>query len=95
MATRIRSVRYHTLVGQSVVDSDGARVGRVVDLIADAREERLVVVALRVGPDAFLQRIGAGWGSAAREIPWQYVAQLGEHVRLRVPASQLPAQRGR
>ncbi len=51
-------IRYHELVGRSVVTMNGASLGHIVDLSAAACGERLVVDAMLVGPATFLTRIG-------------------------------------
>ena len=46
-------IRYHELVGRSVVTVDGTSLGHIVDLSAAACGERLVVDAMLVGPATF------------------------------------------
>lgn len=50
-------IRYSELIGKMVVDSSGARVGRIRDLLAERRGDALRVTAILVGEAALLQRI--------------------------------------
>jgi sporulation protein YlmC with PRC-barrel domain len=80
-------MRYHELVGKRVVAADGASVGHVVDLVADARNERLAVKTLLIGPNGFLMRIGLHrigmLRVRPREVPWSAVGRVGETIVLR------------
>ena len=80
-------IRYHELVGKRVIDADGAALGHVVDLVADACDERLVVHTLLIGPDGFLMRIGLHRIGMMRvrphEVPWSAVGRVGESIGLR------------
>jgi len=85
---------YHHLVGKPVVDADGKRVGRVVDLRAEACGEAFCVTALLVGPTSMLRRLGIWWSGllGAEEcgvVPWEAVARIEDEVHLRVPRSEL------
>lgn len=79
---------YHDLVGRRVIDPNGASLGRVVDLTAEAEGDRLVVTTLLIGPRAFLPRIGfmpkgGAGGSPFREVAWRAVARIDDAIRLR------------
>jgi sporulation protein YlmC with PRC-barrel domain len=80
-------MRYHELVGKRVIDAEGASLGHVVDLAADACDERLVVHALIIGPDGFLTRIGLHRIGMLRvrpdEAPWSAVQHISEAITLR------------
>ncbi|HLH21760.1 MAG TPA: PRC-barrel domain-containing protein [Chloroflexota bacterium] len=85
---------YQALIDKPVVTADGERIGRVADLAAEARGERLYVTALLVGPGSLLRRISFKRvaqldPAAARQIPWELVARIGRDIRLRVDAAAL------
>lgn len=85
---------YQALIGKPVVAADGERLGRVADLVAEARGERLRVTGLLVGPGSLLRRISferAVWLGAppARKIPWSLVARVEREIHLRVDAAAL------
>ena len=73
-----------------VVDADGARVGRIHDLLAERRGESLCVTTIAVGDLALVQRIAFrlrrdGPERHRHEIPWSWVERVdGGIVRLRV-----------
>jgi sporulation protein YlmC with PRC-barrel domain len=85
-------IRYHELVGKRVLDAEGALLGRVVDLVAEACDERLVVHTLLIGPDSFLTRIGLHRVGRLRvrphEVPWSAVGQVGKSISLRAGRDQ-------
>jgi sporulation protein YlmC with PRC-barrel domain len=92
----MNTVRYHQLVGKTVVTVDGATVGRVADLMADRSGDALVVTALLVGPTAFLRRVGLGrWrpfaSGPSRLVPWQAVERIDGRIHLRVTRPVLDA----
>jgi sporulation protein YlmC with PRC-barrel domain len=80
-------IRYHELVGKRVVDADGAALGHVVDLVAEACDECLVVHTLLIGPDSFLTRIGLHRVGMLRvrphEVVWAAVERVSEAIILR------------
>lgn len=89
-------VRFHELIGKQVLDANGEPLGRVADLVAQRRGEALRVTAIRIGPAALLQRVGARrppWlGAPAQSIPWALVTAIDERsLRLRVPDAELEA----
>jgi sporulation protein YlmC with PRC-barrel domain len=91
-------VRYGELVGRRVVDAEGARVGRVVDLVAAPADDRtLRVTALLVGYRALFERIVTGVLAGRRvhelEIPWSLVRSVESDVRLSVRRAELPDSR--
>ena len=86
--------RYHDLVGKHVITVDGHDVGRVADLLAERRGEALRVTALLVGDMELIRRIGfrhltRGRGIPPHEVPWRFVARIGDHVYLRLPLARL------
>lgn len=88
-------IRYRELVNRLVVTADGRKVGRIADLTAEPRGERLCVTTLLVGPSALLQRIAFKRSRLfqfipARAIAWSLVADVGDVVTLRVTAAELP-----
>jgi len=94
----VNTLRYHELVGKTVVAADGQRLGRVADLTAARRGNGLVVTALLVGPAAFVQRVGLRWlrrrgGPPPYRVPWPVVARIDDRVHLSVPLAQLDAWR--
>jgi sporulation protein YlmC with PRC-barrel domain len=80
-------IRYHELVGKRVIDAEDASLGHVVDLVADACDERLVVHTLLIGPNGFLARIGLHrigmLNFRPEEIPWSAVGRISEAITLR------------
>ena len=62
-------IRYHDLVGREVLTADGQPVGRVVDLVAEARGEALFVTGLLIG-------VAVGFGLALLLAP-----KSGEEMR--------------
>lgn len=86
--------RYYELVGMEVVTADGAKVGRVADLVAEAEGDALCVTTLLVGPTALLQRISFKHSRMLQrnppiKIPWRLVAGIDKHIRLRVMSHDL------
>jgi hypothetical protein len=77
-----------------VLAAGGRPVGRVTDLIAEARGEPLYVPALLVGPVALLRRLTFKrmrlWQAVPpRTIPWQLVERIDEVVHLRPVALEV------
>src|SRR4051794_22926752 len=90
------TMRYHQLVGKTVIAADGQIVGRVADLMAERSGDALVVTALLVGPTAFLRRLGlrAPWRVGDHRpcrVPWRMVERVDARIHLRVPRSTLDA----
>lgn len=80
--------RYSELVGKTVVEADGRRLGRVADLVAERRDEAVCIVGLLVGPGALLRRIALrrspfGGGPLAQYIPWERVERIDRLIHLR------------
>ena len=91
-------LHYRDLIGKAVTTADGAHLGRVVDLVAEARGEALRVTALLVGPGALARRIAFSRDTLLRlapprRIPWSLVARIDERVRLAVGRDDLTARR--
>lgn len=90
-------LRYRELVNRPVVTADGHKLGRIADLTAEPRGERLCVTTLLVGPSALFQRIAFKQSRLfqlipARAIAWSLVADIGDVVTLRVTAAELPRE---
>ena len=92
------TLRYHQLLGMSVVAADGQVVGRVRDLKAERRGDALAVTALLVGPAALLQRIAFQLPRFSvvplHPIPWQFVARIDDRIYLRVPKEEVALDTG-
>jgi sporulation protein YlmC with PRC-barrel domain len=87
-------IRYHDLVGTPVYTADGQRLGRVADLTAEPRGDRLCIVALLVGSAALAHRAGLKrlpliGAAPPRTVPWPDVAHIGDRIVLRVTADEL------
>lgn len=87
-------LRYHQLVGMTVYDVDGVKVGRVADLATERRGDELCVVGLYAGPAALLRRVGAHRDSIlaeqpAEQISWELIASIDDGIRLRISREQL------
>jgi len=90
------------LVDRQLLDSEDRRCGNVDDLALERGPgERLEVVAIFSGPGAWPRRAGLvgrftawiGGGSVVR-IPWEEVAEVSAHVKLRKRADELGLGRG-
>jgi len=85
------------ILDHQLLDSEGRRCGNVDDLaIEGGPGETPRVVAVLVGPGYWAQRAGwigwfAGWigGGKRVRIPWEDVAEVSSHVKLRKRASEL------
>ena len=90
------------LVDHQLLDADGRRCGNVDELALEGGPgEPLEVVAIYSGPGAFRYRAGlvarlAAWlfGGELVRIPWEEVADVAAHVKLRKRADQLGLGRG-
>lgn len=92
-------LRYSELVGMKVIGADGARIGRIHDLLAAPRGESLRVTTLLVGERALMQRISFQMYSHLRAlqprgIPWTQVDRIeGRVMRLRITKAEFQAHR--
>ena len=90
------------LVDRQLLDSEDRRCGNVDDLALEGGPgERLEVVALFSGPGVWRRRAGligrfAAWigGGRVVRIPWEEVANVSAHVKLRKRAEELGLGRG-
>lgn len=90
------------ILDHQLIDSEGRRCGNVDDLaIEGGPGEEPRVVAILVGPGYWGARAGrigrlAGWigGSRRVRIPWEDVAEVTSHVKLRKTATELGLGRG-
>ena len=90
------------VVDRQLIDVEGRRCGNVDDLALEGGPgEALEVVAILSGPGAWRGRAGlvgraAAWlgGGSRVRIPWDDVAGVGSHVRLRRRADELGLGRG-
>jgi sporulation protein YlmC with PRC-barrel domain len=90
-------IEYHRLAGKRVVTRDGEAIGRVTDLVAEPRGERLFVTELLVGPSALIRRIASKrlWLfslAPPRVVPWELVQRVDDRVQLSVTAAELDQQ---
>jgi sporulation protein YlmC with PRC-barrel domain len=89
------------VLDHQILDRDGRRCGNVDDLAIEAEPgEDARVVALYSGPGAWRGR-GVIGGIAARlggarvvRVPWEEVAEVASHVRLKKTASEYGLGRG-
>ena len=96
MAAKQLDIGLHILDHQ-LLDSEGRRCGNVDDLaIEGGPGETPHVVAILVGPGYWGQRAGrigrlAGWIGGGRRVrvPWEDVAEVSSHVKLRKTAAEL------
>jgi hypothetical protein len=64
-------VHVERLVGRTVRDSNGARVGRLSEVVAKKEDEGFVVAAYMAGPQAWLHRFAVhGLGFRFGKIAW-------------------------
>lgn len=90
------------LVDRQLLDSEDRRCGNVDDLALEGGPgEKLEVVAIFSGPGAWRRRAGltgrfAAWigGGRVVRIPWEEVAVVSAHVKLRKRADELGLGRG-
>jgi len=90
------------VLDHQLVDKDGRRCGNVDDLAVEGGPgEEARIVAILVGPGWWPQRAGwigrvAGWIGGGRRVrvPWEEVADVESHVKLRRTASELGLGRG-
>jgi len=90
------------LVDRQLLDSEDRRCGNVDDLALEGGPgEKLEVVAIFSGPGAWRRRAGlvgrfAAWigGGRVVGVPWEEVAGVSAHVKLRKRAEELGLGRG-
>jgi sporulation protein YlmC with PRC-barrel domain len=90
------------LLDHQLLDAEGRRCGKVDDLALEGGPgEELQLAAILSGPGVWRARAGligraAAWlgGGGRVRIPWQDVAQVGSHVKLRKRAAELGLGRG-
>jgi sporulation protein YlmC with PRC-barrel domain len=90
------------LLDHQLLDAENRRCGKVDDLALEGGPgEELELVAILCGPGVWRTRAGligraAAWlgGGGRVRIPWQDVAQVGSHVKLRKRAAELGLGRG-
>jgi hypothetical protein len=85
------------ILDHQLLDSEGRRCGNVDDLAIEGGPGEVPrVVAILAGPGYWGQRAGwigrlAGWigGGKRVRIPWEDVAEVSSHVKLRKTATEL------
>jgi hypothetical protein len=90
------------LLDHQLLDAENRRCGKVDDLALEGGPgEELELVAILCGPGVWPAPAGligraAAWlgGGGRVRIPWQDVAQVGSHVKLRKRAAELGLGRG-
>jgi hypothetical protein len=90
------------VVDHQLLDSEDRRCGNVDDLALEGGPgEKLEVVALFSGPGVWRRRAGlvgrfAAWvgGGSIVRVPWDEVAEISSHVKLRKRAKELGLGRG-
>ena len=90
------------LLDHQLLDSEERRCGNVDDLALEGGPgEKLEIVAILCGPGIWRARAGvvgrlAAWigGGGSVRVPWEEVADIGAHVKLRKRAEELGLGRG-
>jgi hypothetical protein len=90
------------VLDHQLLDSEERRCGNVDDLALEGGPgEKLEVVAILSGPGVWRQRAGwlgriAAWigGGGTVRVPWEEVAEVKAHVKLRKRAEELGLGRG-
>ena len=86
-------LRYHQLVGQQVVTSDGRTIGRIVDLVTERQGDSVYVTAFQVGLKALVRRIAFRRAGAislqVRRIPWRLVARIDAQIHLSIDSASV------
>ena len=91
-----------SVVDRQLLDPEDRRCGKVDDLALEGGPgEELEVVAILSGPDVWRARAGlvgrfAAWigGGGRVRVPWEDVAEVDVHVKLRKRAQELGLGRG-
>jgi sporulation protein YlmC with PRC-barrel domain len=90
------------LLDHQLLDAEGRRCGKVDDLALEGGPgEELQLAAILSGPGVWRARTGligraAAWLGGGRRVrvPWEDVAEVGSHVKLRKRAGELGLGRG-
>jgi sporulation protein YlmC with PRC-barrel domain len=90
------------LLDHQLLDAEGRRCGKVDDLALEGGPgEELQLAAILSGPGVWLAPAGligraAAWLGGGRRVrvPWEDVAEVGSHVKLRKRAGELGLGRG-
>lgn len=97
-----RQIRAEDLMGRLVRDSEGERVGRIMEMRAEWNGHDCVVLEFHLGVHAAFERLGGGpfWssliglcggGRAPRVVPWQLMDLRDvRHPRLTCRKGELP-----
>ena len=93
-------VHAELLVGRAICDSDGARIGRVADIVAKKDGDELVVSHYLVGPRAWIHRFAVhGLGLRLRGLAWIYRVEWDrmdltdpDHPRVTCRREDLPVE---
>jgi sporulation protein YlmC with PRC-barrel domain len=90
------------LLDHQLLDAEGRRCGKVDDLALEGGPgEELQLAAILSGPGVWRVRVGLVGRAAVRlgggrrvRVPWEDVAEVGSHVKLRKRAGELGLGRG-
>jgi sporulation protein YlmC with PRC-barrel domain len=78
----MNTLRLQELIGRSVRDAAGKRLGHVSDVIAEGEGGELRVIAVVVGAAGLLTRFGWTRRMHGLAIPWERIAQLSPEIVL-------------
>jgi sporulation protein YlmC with PRC-barrel domain len=77
------TIRLADLVGSHVVDADGARIGRVVDVVVDPNDDYALLALVVGGVRGWLERLDMtravakrGRLESATRVPWERVDRI-------------------
>ena len=77
-------VHFEQLLGKLVRDPEGARVGRILSVMAEIEGEECLVREYHLGTAALLARLGISWfGRKPLRVPWDLM-DLGDPERPRL-----------